>query len=214
MLPQGARLPNEVVLAERFGVSRATLREALRLLTADSLIRTARGAGGGSFVTAPSAEQLSESLRSGIGMLTAADDVTLKQLLEVRELLEVPAAKLAARRRGEDHLERLHASIPGEPLLMGTQEQFGYNADFHSIVIEACSNTLLSIAAQPIFAILQTHLARSRLGRNFHRAINEHHREIAAAIAGGDEAAAGERMFEHLEFLRPYYDQAWRETRR
>ena len=212
MLPQGARLPNEVVLAERFGVSRATLREALRLLTADSLIRTAKGAGGGSFVTAPSAEQLSESLRSGIGMLTAADDVTLEQLLEVRELLEVPAAELAARRRGEDHLERLHASIPGEPLLTADRGAVRLQPDFHSIVIEACSNTLLSIAAQPIFAILQTHLARSRLGRELPPGDQRASSRDRGGDRGGDERAAGERMFEHLEFLRPYYEQAWRET--
>jgi DNA-binding FadR family transcriptional regulator len=213
VLPQGARLPNEVVLAEQFGVSRATLREALRLLTAQSLIRTAKGAGGGSYVTVPSAEHLSESLRSGIGMLTAAEDVTLEELLEVRELLEVPAAELAARRRGDRHVERLRAAIPDDPLRTCTQEQFVYNADFHTLVIEACGNTLLSIAAQPIFTVLQTHLARSRLGRKFHRAINEHHRDIADAIGGGDEGAAGERMYEHLEFLRPYYEQAWREVR-
>ena len=67
-----------------------------------------------------------------------------------------------------------------------------YNADFHTVVIEACGNVLLSIAAQPIFAVLQTHLARSRLGRPFHRSINEHHREIADAIESGDARAAGE----------------------
>ena len=48
--PPGARLSNEMVLAEEFGVSRATIREALRLLGAENLIRTAKGAGGGSFV--------------------------------------------------------------------------------------------------------------------------------------------------------------------
>ncbi len=212
--PRGARLPNEVVLAEQFGVSRATLREALRLLAAQSLIRTSKGAGGGSYVTVPSAEDLSESLRSGIGLLTAAEDVTLEQLLEARELLEVPAAELAARRRVDGQVERLRASIPGDPLRLGPQKQFVYNADFHSLVIEACGNVLLSIAAQPIFAVLQTRLARSRLGRPFHRSINEHHREIADAIESGDESAAGERMYEHLEFLRPYYERAWREVRR
>lgn len=214
VLPTGARLPNEVVLAEQFGVSRATVREALRLLAAQSLIRTAKGAGGGSYVTVPSAEHLSESLRSGLGLLAAAEDVTLEELLEARELLEVPAAELAARRRADEDVERLRAAIPGEPLRLGTQEQFVYNADFHTIVIEACGNTLLTIAAQPIFAILQTRLARSRLGRRFHRAINEHHREIVAAIAAGDERAAGEQMYGHLEFLRPYYQRAWRDARR
>lgn len=212
LLPKGTRLPNEIVLAGEFGVSRATVREALRLLTAQNLIRTAKGAGGGSYVTVPSAEHVSESLRSGLGLMTAAEDVTLEELLEVRELLEVPAAELAARRRAEGHLERLQAAIPGEPLRLGTQEQFAYNADFHAIIIEASGNTLLSIAAVPVFAVLQTHLARSRLGRRFHRAINDHHREIAAAIEKGDAREAGERMFGHLEFLRPYYEQAWRDV--
>jgi len=213
VLPTGARLPNEVVLAEQFGVSRATLREALRLLAAQNLIRTAKGAGGGSYVTVPSADNVSESLRSGLGLLTAAEDVTLEELLEVRELLEVPAAEIAARRRADEHVDRLRAAIPGEPLRLGNEEQFVYNADFHSIVIEACGNTLLTIAAQPIFAVLQTHLARSRLGRKFHIAINEHHLEIADAIDAGNERAAREQMYEHLEFLRPYYEQAWRDVR-
>ena len=222
-LPRGTRLPNEIVLASEFGVSRATVREALRLLTAQDLIRTAKGASGGSYVTVPSAEHVSESLRSGLAdyeldegdldLMTAAEDVTLEELLEVRELLEVPAAKLAAQRRGDEHVERLRAAIPSQPLRLGTQEQFAYNADFHSIVIEASENTLLSIAAQPVFAVLQTHLARSRLGRTFHRAINDDHREIAAAIESGDERTAGERMYEHLEVQRPYYEKAWRDGR-
>lgn len=212
-LSEGTRLPNEIVLAGEFGVSRATVREALRLLTAQNLIRTAKGAGGGSYVTVPSAEHVSESLRSGLGLMTAAEDVTLEELLEVRELLEVPAAELAARRRGDEHIERLQGAIPGQPLRLGTDEQFVYNADFHAIVIEASGNTLLWIAAQPVFAVLQTHLARSRLGKKFHRAVNDDHREIAAAIETGDERAAGERMHAHLEYLRPYYEQAWRDVR-
>jgi DNA-binding FadR family transcriptional regulator len=210
VLEEGARLPKETVLAEEFGVSRATIREALRLLAAHGLIRTAKGAGGGSFVTVPSAGQLSESLRSGIDLLTAADDLTLEELLEARELLEVPAARLAARRRTEEDLLMLDASIPDRPLHLPTQEQFVYNRDFHSCVIAACGNTLLSIAAQPVFAVLQTHLSRSKLGRSWHRSINEHHRGIAAAIESADEQAAEEQMREHLQWLRPYYEKAWR----
>ena len=160
----------------------------------------------------PSAEHLSESLRSGIGLLTAAEDVTLEELLEARELLEVPAAELAARRRADGQVEQLRATIPTAARL-GPEKQFVYNADFHTVVIEACGNVLLSIAAQPIFAVLQTHLARSRLGRPFHRSINEHHREIADAIESGDARAAGERCTTHLEFLRPYYERAWRKGR-
>lgn len=214
VLAEGARLPNETVLAEEFGVSRATVRESLRLLAAHSLIRTAKGAGGGSYVTVPSAHHLSESLSSGLGLLTSTADVTLEELLEARELLEVPAARLAAQRRTDADIERLRDAIPDRPLRLPTAEQFSYNRDFHSSVIAACGNTLLRVAAQPVFVVLQTHLSRSRLGQDWHRAINEHHRSIAAAIAAGDDDAAAGEMHDHLQYLRPFYEKAWRAVRR
>jgi DNA-binding FadR family transcriptional regulator len=212
-LAPGSRLPNEEVLAREFGVSRATLREALRSLAAQSLIRTSKGAGGGSYVTLPSADGVAGFLHSSIALMADADDVTLEELLEARELLEVPAARLAAGRRSDEELDRLRASIPDEPLRLGPDQQFVYNQDFHHVVLDGCGNTLLSIAAQPIFGVLQRNLARSKLGARFHRAINDQHRSIAAAIADGDAEAAGGEMHEHLEFLRPYYEQAWRRPR-
>jgi len=212
-LEPGERLPTETMLATEFGVSRATVREALRQLDAQSLIRTSKGATGGSYVTLPSAGHLSASLRSGIGLLADAQDISLDDLLEARELLEVPAARLAARRRREHDLERLRAAIPGNPLELGAQDQFAHNADFHAVVLEASGNVLLAIAAQPVFDVLQTRLARSTLGNPFHRAINTHHRAIAAAIEAGDEDAAGGEMHLHVEYLRPFYQKAWRGMR-
>jgi DNA-binding FadR family transcriptional regulator len=147
-------------------------------------------------------------------LLADAQDVSLDELLEARELLEVPAARLAARRRQEHDLERLRAAIPGRPLELGAQEQFAHNADFHSVVLEASGNVLLAIAAQPVFDVLQTRLARSTLGSRFHRAINTHHRAIAAAIEAGDEVTAGGEMLAHVEYLRPFYEKAWRGMRR
>ncbi len=212
-LEPGERLPTETMLATEFGVSRATVREALRQLDTQSLIRTSKGATGGSYVTLPSAGHLSASLRSGIGLLADAQDISLDDLLEARELLEVPAARLAARRRREHDLERLRAAIPGNPLELGAQDQFAHNADFHAVVLEASGNVLLAIAAQPVFDVLQTRLARSTLGNPFHRAINTHHRAIAAAIEAGDEDAAGGEMHLHVEYLRPFYQKAWRGMR-
>jgi len=212
-LQPGERLPNEAVLATDYGVSRATVREALRVLATQSLIRTSKGAGGGSYVTLPSVNGVSEYVQSSISLLADADDVTLEELLEARELLEVPAARLAAERRTEEELERLRDAIPDEPLRLGTQRQFVYNQDFHLAVIDGCRNALLAIAAQPVFAVLQRNLARSKLGPKFHRAINEHHRAITAAIDAADADQAGAEMQGHLEFLRPYYERAWRSAR-
>ena len=212
-LQPGERLPNESALATDFGVSRATVREALRVLAAQNLIRTAKGAGGGSYVTLPSVDGVSAFVQSSITMLADADNVTLEELLEARELLEVPAARLAAQRRSEEELERLREAIPDEPLRLGKERQFVYNQDFHLAVIDGSRNALLTIAAAPVFAVLQRNLARSKLGIRFHRTINEHHRGIAAAIEAGDVDQAGDEMYGHLEWLRPYYERAWRRSR-
>jgi DNA-binding FadR family transcriptional regulator len=209
-LAPGERLPNEAVLAREFGVSRATVREALRILTAQNLIRTTKGAGGGSYVTLPTVDHISEFLRGNLKLLSESDHVTLEEFLELRELIEVPAARLAAERASQADVDRLRETIPEQPLRMTTQEQFIYNKGFHTVIVEACGNTLLYIATQPVFSVLQTHLARSTLGRSFHSSINEHHRAILAAIASGDADGAAEQMRTHLEYLRPAYERAWR----
>ena len=137
---------------------------------------------------------------------------SLEELLEARELVEVPAARLAARRRSEADLERLRASVPQEPLRFPANEQFAWNKEFHTIVAEGCANKLLYITLQPVFSVLQRNLARSSLGVGFHRSINEHHRRIAEAIEAGDPDAAGAEMHGHLEFLRPAYEKAWKKA--
>ncbi len=209
-LPQGGRLPTETALARELGVSRATVREALRLLAAQGLVRTAKGQTGGSYVTLPTVDHISEFVRGNLNLLSESDHVTLEEFLELRELIEVPAARLAAERASAGDVERLRDTIPEQPLRMTTQEQFSFNKGFHTVIVEACGNTLLYIATQPVFTVLQTHLARSTLGRSFHSSINEHHRAILAAIAGGDADGAAEQMHAHLEYLRPAYERAWR----
>jgi GntR family transcriptional repressor for pyruvate dehydrogenase complex len=209
-LARGERLPNETVLAREFGVSRATVREALRLLTAQSLIRTAKGAGGGTYVTMPTVDHVSQFLNSALELLTAAEHVTLDELLEAREALEVPAARLAALRRKKHDVEQLRTAIPPDPGKLPPNEQFVYNADFHTSVIEASGNAFLMMAAQPLFSILQTSLARSSLGARFHQGINDQHRAIVAAIDTGNAPAAEREMRSHLEYLRPHYERTWR----
>ena len=213
-LARGERLPNENVLARDFGVSRATVREALRVLAAQNLITTAKGAGGGSYITRPTVDHVSEFLRSSIDLMTMSHDLSLGELLEARELLEVPAARLAAQRRRDQDIEALEAAIDDEMLQLPADEQFAINKDFHSTLLGACGNKLILIAAQPLFTVLQTHLTRSRLGRSFHTGIHEQHRAISAAIAGARPEEAEGEMRAHLAFLRPYYDRAWKQAGR
>lgn len=213
-LAQGERLPTETLLSAEVGVSRATVREALRLLAAQGLIRTAKGAGGGSFVTMPTVDHISDSLSSNIALLTDARDLTLEELIEARELLEVPAARFAARRRSAEDVQMLRDAIPADEPPLDTQSEFLHNRDFHTTLIWCCGNTVLQIAAQPVFSALQTSLSRSGLGREFHRSVHAHHLRIAEAVVAADEDGAAQEMHDHLAFLVPYYEKAWRKARR
>ena len=161
-LPRGERLPGEIVLAREFGVSRGTVREALRALEAHNLIRTAKGASGGSFVTLPTVDHVSEFLEANISLLSEANDVTLEEFLETRRLLEVFAARQCAERRDEADLERMRNTILEHPDEIASEQRYAYNQEFHTAVLDAAGNTLLRIAAQPIFSILQTNLAARR----------------------------------------------------
>ncbi len=212
-LRHGERLPTEATLAAEFGVSRGTAREAVRMLGAQGLIVATKGARGGTFVTRPSLELPARLLQANISLLADLDDITLDELLEARRLIEVPAARLAARRRSEDDLARLDRSIPDDATVYGEDERFAANAGFHTTLLAASGNALLEVAALPVFTVLQTSLARSELGTRFARRIDADHREITYAIARADEPGAGEAMEAHLAYLQPHYRRVWRLAR-
>src|SRR5437763_4227915 len=145
-LKRGERLPGEIVLARQFGVSRGTVREALRALAAHNLVRTAKGATGGTFVTLPTVDHISAFLQANIALLSEANDVSLEEFLEARRLLEVFAARQCALRRDEADLERLRKTILENPDELGPEQRYAYNQEFHTAVLDAAGNTLLRIA--------------------------------------------------------------------
>ncbi len=81
------------------------MREAIRTLECGNLVHTTRGATGGTFVSVPSIGRMSEHLETGVALLAAAEAVTVDQLMEVRHLIEVPAAGAAAFRHNDTHIE-------------------------------------------------------------------------------------------------------------
>jgi DNA-binding FadR family transcriptional regulator len=105
--PVGESLGSEPQLRERFGVSRAILREAVRLLEHHQVARMRRGPGGGLFVTAPDADPATGAVVIYLGYVgTGVDD-----LMHARALVEPLAAELAAERISEEGIERLRAGL-------------------------------------------------------------------------------------------------------
>ena len=84
------------------------------MLAAQGLVRTAKGPAGGSFVTLPSVDHISSFVQANVALLTETRHVTLEELLEARELVEVPAARLAAARRSQADLDRLRSTVPDD----------------------------------------------------------------------------------------------------
>ncbi len=208
-LANGERLPNESQLATGFGVSRSTVREALRLLLAEGLIRTVPGNGGGSFVVLPTVDHISDFLRRNLELLSLKDDVTLAEFLEARELIEGFAVRNAALRRTERDIAALRSTILPDDTALSVEAQYLQNRRFHEVLIDACGNTLLQIASAPVFSVLHTHLMRSALTADFPRSVCHDHTEILAAIEAGDAERAGAAMTDHLASLGETYRQIW-----
>ncbi len=122
------------------------------------------------------------------------------------------AARQCAARRTQADIDRLRATIVADPSALGTSEHYIANKEFHTAVLDGCGNTLVCIAAQPVFSVLQTRLRRERMPDSFARRLDDDHRAILEAIERGDSDAAGEEMRKHIAYLSRIYQDMWRAT--
>jgi GntR family transcriptional regulator, transcriptional repressor for pyruvate dehydrogenase complex len=199
-LQPGERLPPEPALCVRSGVSRSTVREALRLLASQHLIVTTRGVTGGSFVAHPDAAQLSEALSTGLALLSNADGVGFDDLLELRRVLEIPAASLAAARRTEEDLARLRAAL-FDPLHDTVQAMLAAHADFHSAVAKATGNVMFELVTRPLYQVTYGEDLMERLPGDYWVRVDADHRELMACLVVRDADGAATAGRRHLDYL-------------
>jgi GntR family transcriptional regulator, transcriptional repressor for pyruvate dehydrogenase complex len=191
-LRPGDRLPPERELAARLQVSRASVREALRSLELQGLLSSRQGSG--TFIAAVSQEEL---LRAFARL--AKEGQTLREIFELRLLLEPPIAALAARRATPQDIARLEATLKEQEQQIGLG-QSGVEADvaFHATLAEATHNGALLRLGATLMGVLapsrDTHLQmpeRSRLSLLSHQRILE-------AIKAGSATRARTAMEEHV----------------
>jgi GntR family transcriptional regulator, transcriptional repressor for pyruvate dehydrogenase complex len=206
LLSPGDRLPTEAELCERFGVSRSTIREALRVLASEGLITTRRGAGGGTFVALPQTDAMVEYLTGTLSLMAGSRAVSVAELLQARELLEVPAARMAAEHRTDVDLERLAGTILRGAARVERSRLFEVNRAFHEVILAAAPNRLLWVMTQPVFSTLQVRFLRDRATADFWDMVMADHAEILRAVEARDPEAAARSMTTHLANLRPMYE--------
>lgn len=199
----GERLPSEAALGERFGVGRTTIREALRVLAAQGLIRTQRGATGGSTVVTLSHTQAMDMLELSLRSLAVAQGCSLEEMDEVRELLDVTSTWLAASRRTPEHIRLLHATIHDVPDdASPTPEQINANLAFHYHILAATGNRLLHLFGEPVSVLIYSYFRRQEHRPEYYRTVTQDHRRITRAIEARDPDAARIAMTDHIAHLR------------
>jgi GntR family transcriptional repressor for pyruvate dehydrogenase complex len=191
-LEPGDRLLPERELAERLGVSRTSVRQALTAMRVSGVVDIRPGAG--VFLRRPSAD-----LVPGFAAGVADAEVDHPMIWEVREGIEVQAARLAARRRGDEDLAAMNEALRA---MSRSIEDGGDGIDgdrlFHRAVAAAGRNDLLSRLVDELGDVMdRTSQVSLTLPGRAPRSL-EAHRAILAAIEAGDEEAAAMSMRRHI----------------
>ncbi|WP_330307907.1 MULTISPECIES: FCD domain-containing protein [unclassified Streptomyces] len=193
---EGMALPPERQLVEQTGLSRATVREALRILEVEKLLQIRPGRGGGAFVHRPNRE----SVASTVQLVIRGQRIRLEALHETREAIEPTCAALAAQRRSDQDLAELDAAQVDLVEAGDDIPRFlRANIRWHSAVARASENELLigfmSALSQSIYAA--TNLEQF-MDAEIREVTARAHAKITEAIRERDGAAAMRRMARHV----------------
>ncbi|MEU8236820.1 FadR/GntR family transcriptional regulator [Actinoplanes missouriensis] len=199
-LQPGERLPPEPELCVKIGVSRSTVREALRLLASQHLIVTTRGVTGGSFVAHPDAEQLADGLCTGFALLTHSASVGFADMLELRRSLEVPIAGLAAVRRTDVHLAELRGAL-FDPTIDDFDTMMAAHAVFHRAMAKATGNPLFELVGSPLYQASYGEEVTGALPEGYWMRIDADHRRLLESLVMRDAETATRLAAEHLDYI-------------
>jgi GntR family transcriptional regulator, transcriptional repressor for pyruvate dehydrogenase complex len=199
--PQGERLPSEAKLADAFGVSRTTVREALRGLAESGLIATTPGSMGGSFVQQVDHHALSQIVSDRLRNILGLGIITYEEVAAFRDMLEVPSARLAAQHHADDDLAAIHEIIDDEKgTTVDDPQVLHLNAAFHSALANASHNRVLGAFVSALHRIAHP-LAFIDTDVEVGRRAVEHHIDIYKAVADRDPDRAAAAMAAHLNYL-------------
>lgn len=196
-LTPGDRLPSERELCSRFGVSRVTVREALRVLEAGGLVEIRVGAHGGAFVTTPTNARLGE----GLADLLRLSPVTASEVTEARMVFELGIVPLVVDRATGDDIaslreicERQRAALKDDAYSMTL------SAEFHVKVAACTHNAAIEMLVQSFHGPLLMSLKEAQtVAPLMGRRGNTEHEKFVDAVARGDADGAAKIMRQHLQ---------------
>jgi DNA-binding FadR family transcriptional regulator len=211
-LASGDSLPAEAQMIASFEVSRPTIREAIRILESENLLKVSRGARGGARINAPSIDFLSNCF----GHMLQTQKTQLSDVYTARCVIEPAAARIAAETRASGAAAALQAHVDREFKVLDDRPKVAAAvAEFHSLLVQESGNRTLALISSALNAITERHLVmvhrrtdptesvtsrRERMLTGFRS-----HRKLVRIIASGDGAAAEAHWTEHLRKAREYW---------
>ena len=191
-LKPGMEILPERQLAEKLGVSRFSLREALRVAQSQGLIEIVRGRRPRVAKPTPAAAS------KAIGLILKRSEKTFMDLIEARQGLECQIAKLAAVRANNSQIKKLKQTVKQmeqnkDDINICIENDF----EFHEILVEASHNIVFEIMLEPLSELLKAVRMETMQRKGVQRAINGH-KEILKAVIEKKSDKANEAMSKHL----------------
>ncbi|MHB9755579.1 FadR/GntR family transcriptional regulator [Streptomyces sp. BYX5S] len=191
-LKPGQRLPSERELVTQFGASRPTVREALRVLESNGLVRSRPGDPRGPeilpFTTAGLAKEMTR--------LARFDTVSIAELISFRMILDGSASQLAAHLRTDDELAEMERTVTAMAAAIdaGYEEFSAADVAFHEVVARASRNALIEVSNQvvrgAVLTLIADKVAHATHRESLMRTSLRHHQEVLTAIRARDGLAA------------------------
>jgi len=198
----GDRLPAERDLAEQFGVSRNTLREALRSLEHAGLLRLKKGVTGGSYIQ----ESTGEAVISGLNDMYALGAIQPKDLTEARIIISTEVARLACARRTKEDLDKLEKNIAAAEAATDEGDMHRraeVNYEFHRLLARATGNPVLIIVSDALVAATRSFV--DAIGYQLNSYVLPSRWRMLAALKARDADAAANEMKAMLVRLQRFH---------
>ncbi len=199
----GEPLPAESAMLESFGVSRASLREALRILETQGLITIKPGPGGGPFVAAVDSSDFGRMAT----LFFQLKRVTLGAVVEARLAIEPMMARFAAQRHDPALNDELEEIVQQHFQAATDAEWFATVDDFHSLVCRMSGNPLLDLIAGALKDIYADRVTGFGVPEENRGDVRSTHRKIARAIIRGDGVTAERLMRGHMVVLAQFFER-------
>ncbi|WP_022885280.1 FadR/GntR family transcriptional regulator [Glaciibacter superstes] len=193
-LGPGDRLPPEKELSERLGLSRSSMREAVKALEVIRVLDVRRG--DGTYVTSLEPRLLLEAMSFVVDL---HDDSSVLELFAVRRILEPAAVALAATRATTDDVDALRTQIASVDVSTSVEDLVAHDLEFHGAIVELAGNRYLA----SLIESLSSHTVRARIWRGLtqehsvDRTLSEH-RAIVDALERGDAGLAQSLTVVHI----------------